>query len=232
VDVELAKVLDLKLGDVLTLDIQGLPLDAVVTSFREIHWQAVRPNSLVLLSPGEIEEAPRQHVASFRIDDSRRYDIQSELIEKFPNLTVIDVTEAAKTIKLIIDRISVVFRGLGSLAILAGLLILSGAVASGRYARQRESMLLKVVGATRATLRKILITEQVALSTFGALAGWLLAEILSRGLWPLFFDVPIFVPYGLVVPFLLFTVMISTALGAAVSRKVSNRPALEILREE
>lgn len=232
VDAELAEVLDLKIGDTLTLNIQGLPLDAVVTSFREIHWQAVRPNSLILLSPGEIEQAPRQHVASFRIADSRRYDVQSRLIEQFPNLTVIDVTEAAKTIKLIIERVSVVFRGLGTLAIMAGILILSGAVASGRYARQRESMLLKVVGAKRSTLRKILITEQIALSSFGTLAGWLLAEILSRGLWPLFFDVPIFVRYALVLPFLLFTVLLSSALGAIVSRKVSNRPALEILREE
>lgn len=232
IDVELAANLGITLGDVITLNIQGLPLDAVVTSFRQIHWQAIRPNSLILLSPGEIEDAPQQHVASFRVPDEQRYELQTNLVEKYPNLTVIDVTEASKTILLIIHRISVVFRGLGSLAIIAGILVLIGAVASGRYARQRESMLLKVVGAKRATLTRILVTEQITLATLGALCGWLLAEILSRGLWPLFFDVPVRVPYELLAPLLISVVAASAALGALVSHRVSRRPALEILREE
>lgn len=232
VDAQLAESLGIQIGDLLTLSIQGIPLDATVTSFREIHWQAVRPNSLFLLSPGEIEEAPKQHVISFRVAEAQRSLTQTKLVERFPNLTVIDVTEATKTVKLIIDRVASVFRGLGGLAVFAGLLILSGAVASGRHARLRESMLLKVVGARRATLRNILITEQVALSSLGACAGWLLSEVLSRSLWPLFFEVPVEVPYATIVPFLAFTVLLSVALGAFTSRRVSDRPALELLREE
>lgn len=232
IDAELAESLGIQIGDILTLSIQGIPLDAKVTSFREIHWQAVRPNSLILLSPGEIEQAPQQHVVSFRVANEQRSLTQSKLVERFPNLTVIDVTEATRTVKLIIERVASVFQGLGSLAVFAGLLILTGAVASGRYARQHESTLLKVLGARRATLRKILITEQVALSGLGASAGWLLSEVLSRILWPFFFEVPVVVPYALIVPFLAFTVLLSVALGALTSRRVSERPALELLREQ
>ncbi len=232
IDAELARTLGVQLGDTITLNIQGLPLDAVVTSFREIRWQAVRPNSLILLSPGEIEEAPRQHVVSFRVADQRRYALQSELVRQFPNLTVLDVTQASQTVKLIIDRVATALRGLGSLSLVAGLLILGGAIASGRHARERESMLLKVVGANRATLRTILITEQLALSSLGVLAGWGLSEVVSRSLWPVFFDVPINVPYGVLLPFLAVVVTLSGALGALVSRRVTKRPALELLREE
>lgn len=232
IDAELAGALGIQLGDILTLNIQGLPLDAIVTSFREIHWQAVRPNSLILLSPGEIEDAPRQHVVSFRVSEDRRYEAQANLIRLFPNLTVIDITEATKTVKLIITRISAVFRGLGSLTILAGILVLGGAVTSGRHARQREAMLLKVVGAKRATLRNILITEQIALSSLGALLGWLLAEIIARALWPIFLSIPVVVPYEFIAPLVLSTVILSAALGTILSRRVSQSPALEILRQE
>ncbi len=231
-DAQFAGSLGIELGDVLTLNIQGLPLDALVTSFREIHWQAVRPNSLILLSPGEIEDAPRQHVVSFRVGDYRRYEMQSSLIGQFPNLTVIDITEATKTVKLIISRISAVFRGLGSLTILAGILVLGGAVTSGRNARQREAMLLKVVGAKRAILRNILLTEQIALSSLGAVLGWLLAEVLARVLWPIFFSVPVHVPYEFILLLVLGTVLLSAALGTVLSRRVSQSPALEILRQE
>ena len=68
-----------------------MPLDARVTSFREIRWQALRPNAMILLSPGEIEAAPAMYVASARVPEAAdRQALSSELVALHGNLTVID----------------------------------------------------------------------------------------------------------------------------------------------
>jgi putative ABC transport system permease protein len=232
-DEGMAKSLGIALGDTLTLDIQGLPLDARVTSFREIRWQALRPNAMILLSPGQIEAAPAMFVASARVADAAaRQGLQSELVALHGNLTVIDAAEAAQTILMILDRVSGVFTVLGVLAVVAGAVILAGAIASGRFARQREAMLFKVLGASRADLRRILGAEYAALALLGTLSGWLLAELLGRSVVPALFDAAAHVPYGALSAIALGALVLNTTVGLLVGRRVSGHTPLSILREE
>ena len=232
-DEGVARSLGVELGDTLTLDIQGLPLDARVTSFREIRWQALRPNAMILLSPGEIETAPAMYVASGRVPDAgTRQALQSELVALHGNLTVVDAAEAAQTILMILDRVSGVFTVLGVLAVVAGAVILAGAIASGRFARQREAMLFKVLGASRSDLRRILSAEYATLALLGTLSGWLLAELLGRSVVPVLFDAAAHVPYVALSAIALGALVLNTAVGLLVGRRVSGHTPLSILREE
>ncbi|HKO89575.1 MAG TPA: FtsX-like permease family protein, partial [Polyangiaceae bacterium] len=232
-DEGMAQSLGINLGDTLTLDIQGLPLDARVTSFREIRWQALRPNAMILLSPGEIEAAPAMYVASARVADSdARQTLQSELVTLHGNLTVVDAAEAAQTILMILDRVSGVFTALGVLAVVAGAVILAGAIASGRFARQREAMLFKVLGASRSDLRRILGAEYATLAVLGTISGWLLAELLGRSAVPTLFDAAAHVPYAALSAIALGALLLNTAVGLLVGRRVSGHTPLAILREE
>lgn len=232
-DEDFARSLGVDLGDVLTLNIQGLPLTAVVTSLREIRWQQIRPNSRILLSPGEIEQAPKMYVGSARVPaEAARLEFTHDLVARFPSLSVVDVTEMAQTIGSIIDRVSVVSRLLGLLAVCVGSVILVGAVASGRHARQREMMLLKVLGANRRTLRRILLTEYVVLAALAAGSGWFLAEALNRWALPTLFEVAPSIPYLQITALVVTTVAINAVLGLYVGRTVSARSPLELLRED
>lgn len=232
-DEGMAKSLGIELGDTLTLDIQGLPLDTRVTSFREIRWQALRPNAMILLSPGEIEAAPAMYVASARVAEaSDRQALSTELVALHGNLTVIDAAEAAQTISMILDRVSGVFTVLGLLAVVAGAVILAGAIASGRFARQREAMLFKVLGASRSDLRRILGAEYAALAVLGTLSGWLLAELLGRSVVPALFDAAAHVPYATLASIAAGALVLNTAVGLLVGRRVSGHTPLSILREE
>lgn len=232
-DENFAQSLGVDLGDTLTLNIQGLPLMVVVTSFREIRWQQIRPNSRILLSPGEIEQAPKMYVGSARVEGTTaRLTIARDLVARFPNLSVVDVTEMAKTITAIIERVSAVSRVLGLLAVVVGSVILVGAVASGRHARQREMMLLKVLGANQRTLRRILLTEHLVLAGLAALSGWLLAEVLNRWAWPTLFQVPARVPYLALGTLVGATVVLNAVLGLWIGRTVGARAPLELLRED
>ena len=232
-DEGMAHSLGIELGDTLTLDIQGLPLDATVTSFREIRWQALRPNAMILLSPGEIEGAPTMFVASARVPDgSARQALTTELVRQHGNLTVIDASEAAQTVLLILDRVSAVFTVLGILSVLAGAVILGGAIAAGRFARQREAMLFKVLGASRSDLRRILSAEYATLALLGTLSGWLLAELIGRAAVPALFDATAHVPYLALSVLALSALVLNTGVGLLVGRRVSGHTPLSLLREE
>ncbi len=233
IDEGLAANLGIELGDRLTLDIQGLPLDATVTSFREIRWQSLRPNAMILLSPGEIENAPRMFVASARVATlEARRELSSQLVYRHGNLTVIDASEAAQSVLLILDRVSSVFTILGVLSVLAGAVILGGAIAAGRFARQREAMLFKVLGASRGDLRRILSAEYATLALLGTLSGWLLAEVLGRAAVPALFDAAASVPYLAFTSVAVGALALNTAVGLLVGRRVSSHTPLSILREE
>jgi len=232
-DTGLAQALGIELGDTLALDIGGLPLEARVTSFRDIHWQALRPNSMILLSPGEIEAAPKMFVASLRVPTApEREELQAQLVARHPNLSVVDAAEAAQTVLAIVSRISRVLTALGTLALLVGAVILGGAVAAGRFARQKEAMLFKVLGASRADLRWMLGAEYALLALLGTLAGWLLAEVIGRVAVPRLFDAAADVPYLVLTVLALSALLLNTLVGVFVGRRVSDLPPLAIQREE
>ncbi len=229
----LAKSLGIDLGDTLTLDIQGLPLEATVTSFREIRWQALRPNAMILLSPGEIESAPKMFVASLRLPGvEARQALQERLVARHENLTVVDASEAGQTALMILSRVSAVFTLLGLLAVLGGAVIVGGAIASGRFARQKEAMLFKVLGASRSDLRRILSAEYVTLALLGTASGWLLAELIGRAAIPALFDAAATVPYFALGALAASALLLNTAVGLLVGRRVSSHTPLSILREE
>ncbi len=220
-------------GDVITLDVQGVEINARVTSLRRVRWQAMRPNSLIVLSPGIIEQAPPVFVASFRVkQENRIFAFQETLVRSFPNLSVIDVTEAVNNVRFILGRISLVIRFLAAITLLNGIIILGGAIAAGRFARLRESMLLKVLGASRKDLRKILLSEYAILALLGCLAGWLLAEAINRPALTVFFQSTAVVPYGAIFLILAGITLLNVTVGFLISRDVATSSPLAVLRDE
>lgn len=230
---EWARRIGADVGDRLTMDVQGLPLEATITSLRKVEWRAMRPNTMLLFSPGPIEQAPRMYVASFRLEQKQaRYALRREIVRRFPNISVIDVSEAAQNIAAIADRISGVISFLALITVFNGIVILAGAVASGRFARLREAMLLKVLGARRSDVLKILSVEYAVVAALGCVCGWLLGEVVSRILLQFFFDTQPVVPYGRIAIALAVIMALNTSVGLWISRDTARARPLDILREE
>jgi putative ABC transport system permease protein len=228
----LAKTLQISLGDHLTLDIAGLPFESVVTSIRRVRWQAMRLNTLVVLSPGPIADAPSVYMGSLRIEDANsRARLQADLVQRFPNLSVVDVNEAAQTAMLLLDRVAAVFRLVSLLALAAGVVIVASALAASRASRQREAMLLKILGATPAQLNRILTTEYLCLATLGAVSGWALAEVSVRILLPFYFETAAAVPYGQIALTVLGAIVANGLTALWVGRQVAAARPLALLRE-
>jgi putative ABC transport system permease protein len=232
-EVDLARRLRLELGDELVFDVQGIQVPCVVASLREVDWRRLSPNFFVVFPAGAIEAAPAVHAMVTRVDSSAASaGMQREVVEKFPNVSAVDLTLILQTVDDIVGKISGVVRLMAAFTVGTGLLVLAGAIASGRRERLRESILLRTLGATRGQVMKILAAEYLLLGTLAALNGILLANLgaWAAGRW-VFQTSFEWRPLPALIA-LCSVVALTLAAGLLGNRKLLNRPPLEVLRVE
>jgi putative ABC transport system permease protein len=184
--------LKLKLGDTMTLDFAGTPIEFTVRSLRTVKWDSFRPNFFLLAPPGVLEDkAAAQWLTSFYLPAGERALLR-ELIAQFPNVTVLDIDALMSQIRGIMDRIvrAVEFIFLFTLA--AGLTVLLAAIEGTRDERVREAGLLRALGARSGVITRGLIAEYAVL---GLLAGTVAAVAAQAIAWALAEEV-FRIPYG------------------------------------
>jgi putative ABC transport system permease protein len=231
-EADLAKDLQVTVGDEITLDVQGVPVRARVTSLRKIDWSRFNLNFFMVFTPGVLEAAPGFEVLTTRVPaGTSSGELQRTLVKQFPNVSAIDLTLLLEMVRNIVTKISRVVSVLAWFTVVAGLPILIGTLLNGRDQRLRESVLLQTLGASARQVRTILLVEYATLGALSALAGVILAIAANLGLAIFVFDAEPWPDVRL----LALTFTASTALaivgGLAVSRGVSRHPPLEILRQ-
>jgi len=230
---DIARTLDVGLGDALASDVQGVPITTIVGSLRRVDWQRMQPNVFVLFPAGVLEPAPQFHVLVARAPASDlSAAVQRAVVQQFPNVSAIDLTLILQTLEAIVQKVTFAIRFMALFSIAAGLMVLMSAVLTSRFQRLRESVLLRTLGASRAQIRQILMIEYLFLGAFAAVTGVLLAVLASWALASFLFEV-VFVPAGLplVVAFLL-VITLTVVAGMLGSRGVTTRPPLDVLRQE
>ncbi|HUR41828.1 MAG TPA: FtsX-like permease family protein [Verrucomicrobiae bacterium] len=185
--------LGLKLGDTLTLDFAGTQIEFTIHNLRTVKWDSFRPNFFLLAPPGVLEEkAAAQWLTSFHLAPDRR-SLLRELIQGYPNVTVLDIESLMTQVRTMMDRIigAVEFIFLFTLA--AGLTVLLAAIEGTRGERVREAGLLRALGARSSVIAKGLIAEYAVLGllagTIAAIAAQVIAWLLAEQVFKL--------PYGL-----------------------------------
>src|SRR5712692_8495832 len=230
---EIAHTLGVTLGDELVFDVQGVPVTTTVSSIRKVDWQRVQPNFFVVFPSGILETAPQTYVLVSHVPtNDLSAAVQRTAVQKFPNVSAIDLTLILHTLDAILGRISFAIRFMALFSMAAGITVLASAVITGRYQRLQESVLLRTLGASRAQIRKILVIEYLFLGSLAAVTGLLLAVLASWALAYYLFETA-FAPAGLpLVLALLFVIGLTILTGVLGSRGVVNRPPLEVLRSD
>ena len=228
---DMARALDVKLGDRLTFGLQGVPLEATVTSIRRSSRKGFKPRFELLFPPELVEGAPRTVFATARIPEEKIGGLQTRLAKLYPGVVSMDLS---LTIKLIAERL-VQMVGLVSYflwsGIAAGVLILVSATWSARQRRSRESAYYKVMGADVGFLNRVIWTENLVLGFLTSSMGLGLALLSSALLCYWRLDVPFPSMAGQLLWMLILPALGVAVLGWLVSRKVlSARPA-PFLRE-
>jgi putative ABC transport system permease protein len=229
----IAQRLKVRLGDALVFDVQGLPVATRVGSFRKVEWERVQPNFFVVFPTGVLEQAPQFYVMVLKTgsnEESAR--LQQAVVQKFPNVSAIDLALIVNMIDSILSKVAFVVRFMALFSIFTGLVVLAGAVVTGRYQRIRESVLLRTLGARKRQVLQIMVVEYFLLGMLAALTGLLMAWAASWALARYVFEAP-FVPFMQVsLQALLIVTLLAVAIGILNSRGIANRPPLEVLRAE
>lgn len=229
----LARDLHVGLGDEIEFDVQGVPVKTKITSLRKVEWRRLEPNFFVVFPAGILEAAPKFHVVAVRAPDAAASArVQQAVVRDFPNVSAIDLSLLIETFDGIFEKVSFVVRFMAMFTVVTGLIVLTGAVASGRFQRIREVVLLRTLGATRRQLVWMQLVEYAILGFLGAFAGCLLALAANSLLAHFVFKIAPVLPVGPVFAALLLVPLITLLTGLLSGRGVTDHPPLQILRQE
>ncbi|MGJ3243890.1 MAG: ABC transporter permease [Opitutales bacterium] len=233
VEETIIKALNLELGDRLTWDVQGVPMETEITSIRTVDWNELRPNFFVVFPAGVLEPAPRFHLAATRVPDRTAVaTLQQSIVTEHPNVSAVDLNLILDTLGRILDRVAFVLRFMASFTLLTGVIALCGTIVTSRYQRVRESVLLRTLGASGRQVRRIMSIEYALVGFLGGLTGVLLAQIAADGLARWVFEIePAYAP-GFAVLAIALTTGLTWLAGLANSRGIASHPPLAVLRNE
>jgi putative ABC transport system permease protein len=180
-----AQRLGYRLGDTVTVDIQGVPVSATVTSLRRVQWTSFRPNFFILLSPSALAEAPQTWIAALPpLAQESRQTIQSRLAARFPGTTILDLTDVARRLAVLVTQIGRIVELTAALALAAAILVLIGMALVSARRRRADAALLRVLGATRGTVLLGLVGEFTLLGLLAGGAGILASVGVGQLLLP------------------------------------------------
>ncbi|WP_443946133.1 ABC transporter permease [Pedobacter sp. AW1-32] len=221
------------LNDKILFNVQGMLIPTVVGSLREVNWTTLQTNFRVVFPAGVLEEAPQFHVLMTRTPSSEvSARFQGEVVQKFPNVSVIDLDLVLKLLDELLGKIGFVIQFMAGFSMLTGWVVLVSAVLSSKNQRIKESILLRTMGASRKQILSINAVEYFFLGAFSAAAGMILALAGSWALAKFSFDATFIPPAG--ATFLLFgsVILLVVITGILSSRNILNQPPLKILRNE
>jgi putative ABC transport system permease protein len=229
----LAKDAQVKVGDTLVFNVQGVLMETKIASLRTVDWQRMQLNFSVVFPTGILEKAPQFAVMTTKApDENLSASLQQDLVSAFPNVSILDLRQLLTTVQGILDKISWVINFMAFFSILTGIIVLIGSVRTSKYQRIKESVLLRTLGAKSSQILKINALEYLYLGVLGSGIGIILSLLASQLLATLVFDAP-FIPSW--VPFLVLLPGISAVvllIGLSNSRSVLSSPPLEVLRKE
>ena len=174
VDEELANAAGIAIGDMITVNVLGVDFSARVANFRRIDWESLGFNNVWVFSSNTFESAPHNLAATIELPEGTQAGgLLRALVTAFPSSSVIEVGPILTEARTILDQVSLAILAAASVAVLAGIAVLLGAIAAARAARIYDTVILRVLGASRGQLLALQFAEFALLAI--VLAGVALA---------------------------------------------------------
>jgi len=194
IEKRVADGLRLKLGDEIVVNVLGRDITTRIGNMRQVDWQSLGMNFVLVFSPNAFRGAPHTHVATLA-EDHPTAEQDARLIRAvagaFPTVTSVRVREALETIGAVVTNLALAIRAASAVTLVAAVLVLGGALAAGHRHRVYDAVILKTLGATRARLLGAYALEYLLLglatAVFGVLAGSIAAWLIVSRLMTLTF---------------------------------------------
>jgi len=228
----IAQELNVKLGDIITWNVQSVEIPTRITSLRKVVWTRFEPNFFAVFAPPVLEAAPKQYVLLAQVKDPAAVALlQRAVVNQFPNISSIDLTSIKRTVDRIVARVSLAIRFMALFSLAVAIPVLFSAVSATRRARVREGVLLKTLGATRGQIAKILLAEYSLLGVLGGLTGMLLSMAGGWAVVRYVFKMPFGLPFLAVAGIATVIVALTLLIGLLAGRDAFRETPIAALRD-
>jgi putative ABC transport system permease protein len=208
----MAESLGLKLGDRLRFNVGGDEFEQTVSSIRSVVWENFQPNFFILGTPQLLKTKPQTWLLSAYISPQRQA-ILKPIVQRFPSVTLLDISEIMQRVRSIIDRASVALQFFFVFALGSGVIVLLSALKTSSHTRELEIALLQALGASGPQKLKSQVFEFIFMgglvgafsAFFATLTGWIV------GHW--FFDLPLIFSPGLWIISIVAATVVLTLVG-------------------
>jgi putative ABC transport system permease protein len=225
----------IQLGDEMRFDVLGRIVTARVASFREVDFRDFRAGGfMIVFRPGPFDAAPHTYIAAVRgaKEPAERARMQGLLVNRYPNVSVIDLREVLDTVASIVNNVTLAVTVVGGLVLLSGSLILVGAVSMTKFRRVYEAAILKTLGASSRLIATTLLVEYGVLGAIAGTVGALGAVALSWAVARYALDLPWEASPAMTLGGIVITAIFVAAVGVLASLDVLRHKPLSTLRAE
>ena len=171
-----AEIRQMKIGDRLTFKIQGVPLQAKISSIRSRTRESIRPFFYFVFPENTLRDAPQTIFTAVRVVKHKISSLQTTIAENFPNVSVIDTTELLTIFTAVVKKLSLIIRFFAAFSMVAGILIILSSILATRYARIQEAVYYKILGARNNFVVKVFMLENIVLGLVSASLALLLSQ--------------------------------------------------------
>jgi putative ABC transport system permease protein len=226
-----AQRLHVGVGSAVELEAGGTTHTLKVAAIYRSDGQHLGARVQFVLPSGLVSEQPSTWYGGVHIDPKQVAAMERSFFAAYPTVTVINIADVMERIENVVDQVTFVVRLLAGFSILAGLTILASSIASTRFRRMREAVVLKTLGATRMRIVRIFSVEFSVLGLLAGAVGVVFANLLTRVLLHRL-DIGFHIAWGATLTALLGTALLATATGWIASYRILGLRPLEVLREE
>jgi putative ABC transport system permease protein len=230
---EEAREIGLEIGDTVTVNVLGRNVTARIANFREVQWESMGINFVMVFSPNTFAGAPHSWLATLSVEGATAADesrILNLVTRAYPTVTTVRVKDALDVVNRIVAQLATAIRAAASVALIASVLVLAGALAAGNRARIHDAVVLKTLGATRRTLIAAFSFEYLliglATALFALFAGGIAAWFIVARIMTLPSS---FLP-EVAVSTILFALVLTVGIGLVGTWRVLGHKAAPVLR--
>ncbi len=228
-------VIDIKkmnIGDTITFNIQGVPLEAKISSIRSRRRETLQPYFYFVFPEKALEQAPQTIFTAVRVASNQISGLQTKLVKNFPNVSAINVTQTLATFAGVLKKLSLIIRFFTLFSIIAGVLIILSSILATRYARIQEAVYYKILGAKSIFVLKVFTLENMFLGLISAGLALLLSQIGSWIICSIILDIS-YAPFMLKSLFMILaTLTLVLTVGLLPSRAILRQKPVAFLREQ
>ena len=222
----------LKIGDRIGFNVQGVPISATVASVRTRQRQTVSPFFYFVFPKALLADAPQTFFGAVRVPPGEVSALQSRVVAKLPNVSVLDVSAAVQQFSAVAQRLSNTVRFFGAFSLLAGLFIIVGSILATRLARIREAVYFQVLGAQTGFVLKVFALENLLIGAISAAGALVMAQVAAWAVCRFGFDLG-YRAYPLASGVLMVaTVLVVVAVGLVSCRSIVRQKPVTILQRQ